>query len=45
MTALTPHDIENEVYVGQNISAEYNYLNNEDKKAKENNLLDELFNI
>ena len=45
MTALTPHDIENEVYVGQNISAEYSYLNNEDKKAKENNLLDELFNI
>ena len=45
MTALTPHDIENEIYVGQNIATEYKYLNNEDKKAKENNLLDELFNI
>ena len=45
MTALTPHDIENEIYVGQNISSEYQYLNDSDKKMKENNLLDELFNI
>lgn len=45
MTALTPHDIENEIYTGQNITSEYQYLNNEEKKTKENNLLDELFNI
>ena len=45
MTALTPHDIENEIYVGKNISLENQYLNNEDKKSKENSLLDELFNI
>ena len=45
MTALTPHDIENEIYTGQNIVSEYQYLNNEEKKTKENNLLDELFNI
>ena len=45
MTALTPHDIENEIYYGQNVATEYQYLNNDDKKAKENNLLDELFNI
>lgn len=45
MTALTPHDIENEVYIGKNISTEYQYLNSEEKKIQENNLLDELFNI
>ena len=45
MTALTPHDIENEIYTGQSVASEYQYLNNEEKKTKENNLLDELFNI
>ena len=45
MTALTSHDIENEIYLGQSASTEYQYLNSDDKKAKENNLLDELFNI
>ena len=45
MTALTPHDIENEVYLGQSIATESSYLNNEQKKNSENNLLDELFNI
>ena len=45
MTALTPHDIENEVYVGKNVSVESNYLNNTDNKSKENELFQELFNI
>ena len=45
MTALTPHDIESEVYVGKNVSAESNYLNNADNKSKENELFQELFNI
>ena len=45
MTALSPHDIENEVYLGKNAVVEHQYLDNDEKKAKENNLLDELFNI
>ena len=45
MTALSPHDIENEVYLGKNTVVEHQYLDNDEKKAKENNLLDELFNI
>lgn len=45
ITALTPPDIENEIYTGESIAVETQYLNNEGKKVKENNLLDELFNI
>ena len=45
MTALTQPDVENEVYYGQSVASEYQYLNNDENKAKENNLLDELFNV
>lgn len=45
MTAVSPHDIENEIYLGKNVTTERQYLNNDEKTTKENNLLDELFNI
>ena len=45
MSSLTKNDVDSETYVGKNINNEYQYLNNEENKVKENNLLDELFNI